>query len=62
MNRYLFTAAVGAAAMYFLDPELGPRRRDQAQRTLDDVLRRLRKARRTVDHGVEKLSGRRETA
>ena len=54
MNRYVAIAAAGALAMYFLDPELGPRRRKDARKTADDVLRRLTKARRTV----EKLAAR----
>jgi len=49
MNRYLFTAAAGAAAMYFLDPELGARRRKQAREQAERMLRRVDQARGAVE-------------
>src|SRR5215212_7365948 len=46
MNPILFSAAVGAAAMYFLDPQGGRRRR---VRTRDKVERASRKLREAYD-------------
>ncbi len=38
----LIGGVVGAAAVYFCDPEQGPSRRDRLQRELTDAVRRLR--------------------
>jgi len=46
MNRILFTAAAGALAMYFLDPQGGRRRR---VRTRDRAERMARRARQAYD-------------
>jgi hypothetical protein len=40
MNRLLASAATGALLMYFLDPQLGARRRIKAQRLLNRILDR----------------------
>src|SRR5205814_3700249 len=44
MNRILFTAAAGALAMYFLDPQVGRRRRVRTRDKADSVARRVREA------------------
>ena len=44
MNRILFSAAVGAAAMYFLDPQAGRRRRARTRDKAESAARRLRDA------------------
>ena len=44
MNRLLFSAAVGAAAMYFLDPQAGRRRRVRTRDKAERVARRVRNA------------------
>src|SRR6266850_386747 len=44
MNRFLFSAAVGALAMYFLDPQSGRRRRARTQDKAEHVSRRMRHA------------------
>ena len=44
MNRILFSAAVGALAMYFFDPQGGRRRRARTRDKVDHAARRLRDA------------------
>src|SRR5206468_1248396 len=44
MNRILFTAAAGALAMYFLDPQGGRRRRVRTRDKAERVTRRMREA------------------
>jgi len=44
MNRILFTAAAGALAMYFLDPQGGRRRRVRTRDKAEHVARRIRDA------------------
>src|SRR5690349_12313716 len=44
MNRMLYSAAAGALAMYFLDPQAGRRRRARARDKLERTRRRLRDA------------------
>ncbi|MFN2646012.1 MAG: SRPBCC family protein [Burkholderiales bacterium] len=44
MNRIFFSAAVGAAAMYFFDPQAGRRRRARTRDKLEHTQRRLRDA------------------
>src|SRR2546428_13933845 len=44
MNRILFTAAAGALAMYFLDPQGGRRRRVRTRDKAERVARRMREA------------------
>ena len=44
MNRILFSAAAGALAMYFFDPQGGRRRRARARDKVDHAARRLRDA------------------
>jgi uncharacterized membrane protein len=44
MNRILYSAAAGALAMYFLDPQAGRRRRARTRDKLEHARRRLRDA------------------
>src|SRR5437764_4063271 len=44
MNRILFSAAAGALAMYFFDPQGGRRRRARTRDKVDHAARRLRDA------------------
>src|SRR2546430_7674616 len=44
MNRILFSAAAGAAAMYFLDPQAGRRRRARTRDKAERAARRLQDA------------------
>src|SRR5436853_1818071 len=44
MNRILFTAAAGALAMYFLDPQGGRRRRVRTRDKAERVARQMRDA------------------
>src|SRR5690349_24945818 len=44
MNRILTSAAIGALAMYFLDPQAGRRRRARTRDKMDRAARRLRDA------------------
>ena len=44
MDRILFTAAAGALAMYFLDPQGGRRRRVRTRDKAERVTRRMRDA------------------
>lgn len=44
MNRILYSAAVGAVAMYFLDPQGGRRRRARTRDKVEHARRRLREA------------------
>ena len=49
MKLLLWSAAAGAAAMYFFDPELGPRRRAQARATVDRLTTRAHKVRAQME-------------
>ena len=60
MKLLLWSAAAGAAAMYFFDPELGPRRRAQARATIDRLTARAQKVRAQVEG--KKPTRRRRTA
>jgi hyperosmotically inducible periplasmic protein len=44
MNRILTSAAIGALAMYFLDPQTGRRRRARTRDKVEHARRRLRNA------------------
>ena len=44
MNRILYSAAIGAVAMYFLDPQGGRRRRARTRDKVERARRRLRDA------------------
>ena len=49
MKLLLWSAAAGAAAMYFFDPELGPKRRAQARVAIDRLATRAQKVRARVE-------------
>ena len=59
MNRLLFSAAVGATAMYFLDPQAGRRRRARTRDKAERAMRRVRDAydvtMRDTEHRVSGL-------